>query len=406
MSLLKLNAVDKVFPSGELALYDINFEAGEKELIAVVGGEKSGKSTLLRVIAGLEECNSGKIEIDGKDVTDAAPKDRELAMIFRSSTLYPSLTVYDNMAYGLRIRKAPQALVDQRVKSAAKILGLEPVLYRKPKALTAAQRQRVAIGRAIVREPKLYLFDEPLAGLDEKLKNDMLALIVNLQARMNGTFLYATKNVNEALSVGTRVIILKNGIIQQIDTPANLYDYPANAYVAFTVGSPTINFVNGCTVVEEDGKVFVNGGIKLPLPESVKARFTDCAAYVAEGKTVNVGVRPEDARIAEDGDIPAKVTATENDGEEYYAECETQTGATLVVKASPQNKKGDGVLLKIDAERLQLFDSESRLTLLARDGGYVKTPYADADVAPLDYRDELEILEKAKPKKDNKKKRR
>ena len=180
MASLKVNGVDKIFPSGSLALYDINLETKDKEFLVIVGGEASGKSTLLRVIAGLEDPSSGEIHIGGKDVTEEEPKDRDIAMVFKSNTLYPALTVFDNMAFGLRLRKAPAALIEQRVKAASAILGLNDVLFRKPKTLTAAMRQRVALGRAIVREPRLYLFDEPLSGLDEKLRVETLGLIANM----------------------------------------------------------------------------------------------------------------------------------------------------------------------------------------------------------------------------------
>ncbi|MDE6001749.1 MAG: ABC transporter ATP-binding protein, partial [Clostridia bacterium] len=270
MASLKLCGVDKVYPSGTMALYDINLEARDKEFLVIVGGEESGKSTLLKVIAGLEEASSGEIFIGDKEVTELEPKDRDIAMVFRSNTLYPALTVFDNMGFGLKIRKAPAALIEQRVKAAANVLGLNEVLYRRPKALTAAQKQRVAIGRAIVREPKLYLFDEPLAGLDDKLKSEILNVIINLQARMEGTFVYCTKNVAEALTVGTRIVVLKNGFVQQIDTPANLYDYPANAYVAFTLGAPTINFVNKAAIVKKRVKVYaVDGEFKVELSDKV-----------------------------------------------------------------------------------------------------------------------------------------
>ncbi|MCX4287592.1 MAG: ATP-binding cassette domain-containing protein, partial [Clostridia bacterium] len=217
MANLKLNGVNKVYPSGSLALHNISLEAKDKEFLVISGGENSGKSTLLRVIAGLEDVTSGEIFIGDKDATEAAPKDRDITMVFKSDTLYPNMTVFENMAYGLRVRKAPQTLVEQRVKAAAAILGLESLLYRKPKMLTAAQKQRVAIARSIVREPKLYLFDEPLSGLDDKLKAELLNIVINMQARMQGTFIYSTKNVAEAMTIGTRIVVLKNGIVQQID---------------------------------------------------------------------------------------------------------------------------------------------------------------------------------------------
>ncbi len=404
MASLKLNGIDKIFPSGSLALYDVKLETKDKEFIAIVGGEASGKTTLLRIIAGLEEPSSGEIIIDGKDVTQVEPKDRDLAMVFRSSTLYPALTVFDNMAFGLKIRKAPQTLIEQRVKSAANILGLNDVLYRKPKALTAAQKQRVAIGRAIVREPKLYLFDEPLSGLDDSLKAELLNVIINLQARMEGTFVYATKNVAEAMTFGTRIAVIKNGILQQVDSPANLYDYPANAYVAFFIGAPTINFLNKAKVVKCEEGVFVEDrGLKLPLPENIINRFKNIEEYAGTEKTVIVGIRPEDAVCGSEG-VDAVAGKVESDGDRTYAECAVG-GHNLVVSCASDLTKGAAVKIKFAPERLYLFDGETRLTLLERDGGYKKTDFADADYSPMPFGDEEEVIKKFKQKKNEKKKK-
>jgi len=398
MASLKLNGVDKIYPSGTMALYDIKLQAGDKQFLVVLGGEASGKSTLLRVIAGLEEVSSGEIFIDEKDVTETEPKDRDIAMVFRSNTLSPTMNVFDNMAFGLRLRKAPRALIEQRVKAAANILGLNDVLYRKPKVLTASQRQRTAIGRAIVREPKLYLFDEPLAGLDDKLKSELLNIIINLQARMEGTFVYSTKNVAEAMTIGTRIIVLKNGFAQQIDTPSNLYDYPANAYVAFLIGSPTINFINKAKILKDDTGVYAcEGEIKLPLTENIIKRFAKLDEYVSEGKQVIVGIRPEDIKTG--GDIKATVESVS----EGYAEC-TADGHSLTVTADESVKKGDELGLQIDLERLYLFDADTRLTLLERDGGYENTGEPDAEFTPLAFAEEESLKEKFKPKKKDKKK--
>lgn len=404
MASLKVSGADKIFPSGSLALYDINFEAKDKEFLVVLGGEASGKSTLLRVIAGLEDCSDGKIFIGDKDMTEAAPKDRELAMIFRTDSLSPALNVFDNMAFGLKMRKAPQALIEQRVKATAAILGLTDLLYRRTKSLTAAQKQCVAIGRAIVREPRLYLFDEPLSGLDDKLKAEILNVIINLQARVQGTFVYATKNVAEAMTIGTRIIVLKNGIVQQIDTPANLYDYPANTYVAFFIGAPTINFVNNAKIVKTDDGVFAEqGGFRLKLSDAVLSRFNSLDEYVGADKNVIIGIRPEDARVAAEG-MDAVVNKTESDGDRHFAECAAGE-QSLVVTADEKTEKGAKTKLYINCDRLYLFDAETRLTLLSRDGGYTQTDFADADYKPLSYKDEEEIKEKFKPKKDVKKKR-
>lgn len=358
MAVLKLSGVDKVYPSGSVALYGINLQTSDKEFFVILGGEGSGKSTLLRVVSGLEDVSSGEITIGGKDVTDAEIRDRDLSLVFRNSPVMPTMNVFENLAYGLRQRKAPEAVIERRVKAVSEILGLNDVLYRKPKVLTAAQKLRVSIGRTIVREPKLYLFDEPLAGLDEKLSGELLTLLVNLQARMEGTFVYATKNVSEALSAGTRIAVIKNGIIQQIDVPSNLYDYPANTYVAFLIGSPTINFYNGAKILKtEDGAFVEDKDFKLALSEKIIRRFEKIEEYANTGKGVIAGVRPED--IGKDG---------------------------------------------VNPDRLYLFDAETRLTLLSRDEGYIKTQFTDADYIPPSYKEEEEIAKKYKPVKTQKKK--
>lgn len=408
MASLKLCDVNKIYPSGETALYDVNFETKDKEFIVIVGGESSGKSTLLRVIAGLEPATQGAVIIDGKDMTDVPPKDRDIAMVFKSSTLYPQLSVFDNMAFGLKLREAPKALIEQRIKTAVNILGLNEVLYRKPKALTAAAKQRVAIGRAIVREPKLYLFDEPLSGLDEKLRADMLNLIINLQARMEGTFVYATKNLAEAMTIGTRIVVLKNGLIQQIDTPANLYDYPANAYVAFFVGAPTINFIKNAKIVKtEKGFVAAFGGKQFKLPENILNRFENIDEYAGTDKEVWLGIRPEDAEcVADGGEFKCSVVKVESDGDRAYAECSLDGGISMIVRGQTELNKGEAREIKVDFTRLYIFDAETRLTLLDRDGGYAETGFAEADFKPLPYATELEVIENLKPKKADKKKKR
>ena len=400
MASLNLNGVGKVYLSGTNALHDITLEAVDREFIVIVGNEKCGKSTLLKIIAGLEEATSGTVKIDGKDMTDVDPKDRDIAMVFRKDTLYPSLNVFDNMAFGLRLRKAPQALIEQRVKAVANILGLNDVLYRKPKVLSAAVRQRVAIGRAMVREPRLYLFDEPLAGIDENLRRDMLSVIINVQARMQGTFIYATKNLSEALTIGTRLVVLKNGLIQQIDTPANLYDYPANTYVAFYIGSPAINFLQNAKVVKEEGDYFAEfTGGRLPIAGNVVSRFEKIDEYAATEKSIIIGIRPEDITVSADGTLSAKLGKVESDSGVTYAECDL-AGQSILVTCSAQSQKGAEVKLSVDLSKLYIFDSESRLALLKRDGAYKSTGHKDADRIPLPYPEEQAVIEKLKPKKD------
>ena len=396
MAGLVLKDVSKLYPSGALALCKVNLEISDREFIAVVGSEKSGKTTLLRVIAGLDEVTSGQIIIDGKDVSDVPPKDRDVAMIFRNDTLYNSLNVYDNMAYGLRMRRAPQAAVDARVKAAAEILGLSDVLGRKPKTLTSSQRQCVALGRAIAREPKLYLLDDPIAGLDGKLKEQMRSVIVNLQARMNGTFIYATKNVNEALTMATRVVVMREGVVQQVDTPANLYDYPANVYVALLIGSPDINILGGATLEEDEGGVaLVYNDCKFALSEELAARIQNREEYIGTGRQVIAGIRPEDITFGEG--LSAVVSATEEADGKLYAECALNEKTSLLALAPQGTQKGQGVTLRPDGGRICLFDGDTRLTILKRDGGYASTGYADADKCPMAYGEEEELKKSLKP---------
>jgi multiple sugar transport system ATP-binding protein len=405
MANLQLKALNKIYPSGALALYNVNLQLADKEFIAVIGGEKSGKSTLLRVIAGLEDATEGEIYIDGKEVSSLEPKDRDIAMIFQSNTLYPALTVFDNMAFGLKLRKAPQTVIEQRVKSAASILGLTDVLYRKPKALTTEQKQKAVLGRAIVREPKVYLLDDPLAGLDGDLKAQMRNVIINLQARMEGTFIYATKNVNEALTMATRIVVLKEGFVQQIDTPANLYDYPANAYVAFCIGSPSINFINKATIEKRDGEFFATfAGGEIKLPQNIVDRFTEAESYAVDGKKIILGLRAEDLSVGKDEQgFKCTVSSVEEIGGKKYAECDL-TGAISFTLEADVNK-GDEVNICADLTRLYIFDGETRYNLLSRDGGYNKTNFADADIVPLAHNEEEAIKNNLKtPAKEKKKK--
>lgn len=383
MSSLKLKGLSKTYPSGEKALQNVSLETAEKEFVVLLGiGEMSGKSTLLRVVAGLEDITEGEVFIDGKDVSDVDPRERNVAMVFKNDNLNNANTVFENMAYGLTIRKAPQTVIDERVKVAAKILGLTDVLNRKPKTLTAAMRQRVALGRAIVREPKLYLFDEPLSGLDEKLRVETLGLIVNMQARMEGTFIYATKNVAEAMAIASRIVVLKDGQVQQIDTPANLYDYPANGFVALSTGSPTPSFIAKTKIEQLNGTyAAVKGDLQFPLPENIVARFENIEEYAGTGKEVVLCIRPEDAKINKGGAYAAKFEKTLT-GQTPYSVCELDGGIYVTVGGQPDCSKGESCAFDIDLTRLYIFDGKTDLTLLKKDAGYKDTGFADADYVP------------------------
>lgn len=407
MANLQLKSVSKIYPSGALALYKVNLELKSGEFVAVVGGEKSGKTTLLRLVAGLDETTEGQIIVGDKDVTQESSRDRDVAMIFQGNTLYPSLNIFENMAYGLRIRKTSNTVIEQRVKAAAEILGLTEVLYRKPKVLTTEQKQKAAFGRAIVREPKLYLLDDPISGISPDVRERLRSILINLQVRMNGTFVYASKNVNEALTMATRMIVLREGFLQQVDTPANLYDYPASAYVAFTVGSPTVNFVNGATVEKDaDGVYAVSGGVRFKLAENIVKRFASLDEYAGTGKKIILGIRPEDMSVGADGFIKAKVTTAEEIAGATYADCECEGGKLSFVVKAEGVVKGDEVTLCADMTRAFVFDADTRLTLLQRDEGYKKTDFADADFVPLGYAEEEALKKKfSLPKKEEKKKR-
>ena len=391
MSGLLLKGINKVYPSGVQAVFDFCLDIRDKEFIVLVGPSGCGKSTTLRMIAGLEEISSGELYIDGKLVNDVVPKDRDIAMVFQNYALYPHMTVYDNMAFGLKLRKVPKEIIDQKVKAAAEILGITDYLSRKPKALSGGQRQRVALGRTIVREPKVFLLDEPLSNLDAKLRASMRTEISKLHARLATTFLYVTHDQIEAMTMGTRIVVMKDGFMQQVDTPQNLYDYPVNLFVAGFIGTPQMNFFRESTLTSENGKVYVSfiGGNKILLPKSVVARIKNIDEYLDTGKHVTLGVRPEDIHqdqlfISNSPDtvIKVRIEVIEKLGAETQIYCEldyegkessiVDNSTQMIAKISSRAvvNLNEIVELAFDAKHLHLFDGETEATVLERDEGY------------------------------------
>ncbi len=391
MAGLILKNINKVYPSGVQAVFNFTLDIRDKEFIVLVGPSGCGKSTTLRMVAGLEEISSGELYIDGKLVNDVVPKDRDIAMVFQNYALYPHMSVYDNMAFGLKLRKVPKDEIDRKVKAAAQILGITDYLSRKPKALSGGQRQRVALGRTIVREPKVFLLDEPLSNLDAKLRASMRTEISKLHTRLATTFIYVTHDQIEAMTMGTRIVVMKDGFMQQVDTPQNLYDYPINLFVASFIGTPQMNFFKESTLTAENGKVFVNfvGGNKILLPESMRVRIKNINEYLDTGKKITLGVRPEDIHqdqlfIANSPEtvVKARIEVIEKLGAETQIYCELDyegkessvidNSTQMIAKISSRAniEKGQIVELAFDAHHIHMFDSITEASLLERDEGY------------------------------------
>ena len=378
MASLSLRNVYKRYPGGVTAVIDFNLEIKDKEFIIFVGPSGCGKSTTLRMVAGLEEISEGEIYIGDRLINDVAPKDRDIAMVFQNYALYPHMSVFDNMAFGLKLRKTPKDEIRRRVEEAARILDIEHLLERKPKALSGGQRQRVALGRAIVREPKVFLLDEPLSNLDAKLRAQMRTEISKLHQRLGTTFIYVTHDQTEAMTMGTRIVVMKSGVVQQVDTPQNLYLYPCNLFVAGFIGSPQMNFIDA-VILKDGDKYFVEFGsedtktragvkYKIELPAS-KNKDNRLDAYV--GKEVIMGIRPENVHNEEDlvakykeGVVEAKVEVTELMGAEtyLYMDCE---GQSINARVAPTNtaRPGDKIKIAIEPEKIHIFDKETELTV-------------------------------------------
>ncbi len=367
MSSLSCKNICKVYPNGFEAVKDFNLEVEDKEFIIFVGPSGCGKSTTLRMIAGLEEISSGELYIDGKLVNDVEPKDRDIAMVFQNYALYPHMTVYQNMAFGLKMRKVPKDVIDQKVREAAKILDLEKLLDRKPKALSGGQRQRVAMGRAIVRNPKVFLMDEPLSNLDAKLRVQMRSEIATLHQRLGATIIYVTHDQTEAMTLGTRIVVLKDGIIQQVDSPQRLYSKPDNLFVAGFIGSPQMNFVDAVCKVNGSEVTLTFDKFSVVLPQEKGKKLID-GNY--NGKTVILGIRPENISDEKDDvarcgcKVTAEVTGYELLGAEvllYF----TVGGAkmTASVSSATNARYGDTVELAFDPNSMHVFDKETELTI-------------------------------------------
>ena len=365
MASLSLKHIFKEYPNGFKAVNDFNLEIADKEFIIFVGPSGCGKSTTLRMVAGLEDISSGEFRIDGELMNDVESKDRDIAMVFQSYALYPHMTVYDNMAFGLKLKKTPKEEIERKVREAAKILDLDLLLDRKPKALSGGQRQRVAMGRAIVRNPKVFLMDEPLSNLDAKLRVQMRTEIAKLHERLGATIIYVTHDQTEAMTLGTRIVVMKGGIIQQVDTPQNLYNSPNNLFVAGFIGSPQMNFLNAVCQAEGEKVTLKVGDYAIELPQAKAKKLID-GGY--KDKEVILGIRPEDVSEAGSGRTGAQVKAAVNVyellGAEVYLYCEMcGNSMTARVSSATTAKTGETRDFVLDVEKIHVFDKETELAI-------------------------------------------
>ncbi len=363
MASLSLKNICKVYPNGFEAVKDFNLEIADQEFIIFVGPSGCGKSTTLRMIAGLEDISSGELKIGDRVVNDVEPKDRDIAMVFQNYALYPHMSVYDNMAFGLKLRKVPKDQIDKMVKEAAKILDLTPLLDRKPKALSGGQRQRVAMGRAIVRNPKVFLMDEPLSNLDAKLRVQMRIEIAKLHQRLGTTIIYVTHDQTEAMTLGTRIVVMKDGVIQQVDTPQNLYEKPQNLFVAGFMGSPQMNFLDATVKVTGDIANLEIAGKSIPLTPAKSKKLID-GGY--DGKVVTFGIRPEDVDDSEAFTsaspcvFESTVRVYELLGAEVYLYFDLEEfPITARVDSRTTARPGDSIKFAFDIEKIHVFDKET-----------------------------------------------
>ena len=367
MASVKLTNVKKVYDKKVVAVHDFNLDIKDKEFVVFVGPSGCGKSTTLRMIAGLEEISEGTVEIDGVVVNDLQPKDRDIAMVFQNYALYPHLTVFENMAFSLRLKKVPNDEVFRRVTEAAKVLGITEYLTRKPRALSGGQRQRVAIGRAMVRDSKVFLMDEPLSNLDAKLRNQMRAEIILLRKKIDTTFIYVTHDQTEAMTLGDRIVIMKDGFIQQVGTPTEVFEHPVNLFVAGFIGAPQMNTFR-TELVRENGKYYVT-----PLGSRIEVdgeTGENLAAKAVDSRSVVLGVRPEHITLSQPGPhaIPCTIIVNEMMGSELHIHAETEDGAQLVVRVPTLGLRrqeraelvnGAKIHVSFPGEVMHLFDPET-----------------------------------------------
>ena len=372
MASVKLTNVKKVYDKKVVAVHDFNLDIKDKEFVVFVGPSGCGKSTTLRMIAGLEEISEGTVEIDGVVVNDLQPKDRDIAMVFQNYALYPHLTVFENMAFSLRLKKVPNDEVFRRVTEAAKVRGITEYLTRKPRALSGGQRQRVAIGRAMVRDSKVFLMDEPLSNLDAKLRNQMRAEIILLRKKINTTFIYVTHDQTEAMTLGDRIVIMKDGFIQQVGTPTEVFEHPVNLFVAGFIGAPQMNTFR-TELVRENGKYYVT-----PIGSRIEVdgeTGENLAAKAVDSRSVVLGVRPEHITLSQPGPhaIPCTIIVNEMMGSELHIHAETEDGAQLVVRVPTLGLRrqeraelvnGAKIHVSFPGEVMHLFDPETERNLI------------------------------------------
>ena len=369
MASLSLRHIYKKYPGGVTAVSDFNLEVKDKEFIVFVGPSGCGKSTTLRMIAGLEEITEGELFIGDTLANDVAPKDRQIAMVFQNYALYPHMSVYENMAFGLKLSKTPKEEIKRRVEEAARILDITHLLDRKPKALSGGQKQRVALGRAIVRNPKVFLLDEPLSNLDAKLRATMRTELTKLHNRVGTTFVYVTHDQVEAMTMATRIVVMKDGLIQQVDTPQNLYDKPCNMFVAGFIGTPQMNFINGALRKAGSDVYFDFDGVSIKLPAD-KANAPEIADYI--GQEVIVGLRPEAISDQEsaveanpDTSLEVDVDVTELMGAEIYLYLNIgETNMIARVSSRSQSRAGQKIKIAFDMSRFHIFDKDTERCVL------------------------------------------